>query len=248
MPIRNRPTVTEINNMNNVTLKSTLKELLKNIDEDERAKEADISEGNETHCELLKSILTELRKLTSNKEETDRQMQQLKEGNEMLMRTISQQQCFLEEIDADRRSCNLIVLGVSEDQPVTKDCDKISMIFNKLELPGPTPIKSMQRLGKKLPTNTRPRPIKVVLENAYDRQLILSNAKKLNDMTGALKAARLKKDVHPAIRREFGRLIEVEKKEKEKAENAGRTVAFDHLRRVVTVDGEVIDSFKPSFF
>ena len=260
----NRPTVTEINGMNNATLKATLKDIIKTIEANEEAQQAekakdipkDIPQDSET-CELLKSILGELRKLTHNKEETDLQIKQLKESNDLLMQTITQQQRFLEEIDSERRSCNLIVLGVPEDSclptangegEASTDDEKFDEIMNKLGLPGPITPRSIQRLGKKIPTNTKPRPIKVVLENAQQRQSILEKAKTLNDATDAFKKIHLKKDVHPAVRREFGRLFAVEKAEKEKAENAGCQVVFDRQKRVVTIDGVIIDRFKPSFF
>ena len=41
--------------------------------------------------------------------------------------------------------------------------------------------------------------------------------------------------------------MEVEKKEKDKPENIGRDVVLDRQKRVITINGEKIDSFKPSF-
>ena len=260
----NRPTFTEINSMNNATLKTTLKELVKTLEENEKSEQdaktrdilGNLPENGSTR-DLLQLILDELKKMTSTKEENDLQLKQLKESNEMLMQTITQQQRFLEEIDAERRSCNMIILGVPEDDglptadgdgEVATDAEKFMEIMKKLGLPGQITPKSMQRLGKKFPTNTKPRPIKIILGNSQDRQSILENAKSLNNATGAFKKIHLKKDVHPAIRREFGRLYAVEKAEKEKPENAGRQVVYDQKRRVVTVDGEIIDRFKPSFF
>ena len=63
-----------------------------------------------------------------------------------------------------------------------------------------------------------------------------------------LKNVRMKKDVHPAVRREYGRLWTVEKREKDRPENAGKRVVFDYKRRVVLVGEEIVDSFKLSFF
>ena len=44
------------------------------------------------------------------------------------------------------------------------------------------------------------------------------------------------------------RLRDTEKHEKGKPENAGRSIIYDWKRRVVTVDGVVVDTYRPSFF
>ena len=54
--------------------------------------------------------------------------------------------------------------------------------------------------------------------------------------------------MHPGVRREFNRLRLSEKTEKDKPENEGRTVEYDHATRTVTVDGVVVDRFRSSFF
>ena len=58
----------------------------------------------------------------------------------------------------------------------------------------------------------------------------------------------IKKDVHPAIRRETARLRKREREEREKAENVGVNVTYDWKNRVLTRDGVVIDRFTPRFF
>ena len=58
----------------------------------------------------------------------------------------------------------------------------------------------------------------------------------------------VKKDVHPLIRKEFSRLKDVEKREREKPENQGLNVRYDGTRREVTVDGKIIDKFRPTLF
>ena len=58
----------------------------------------------------------------------------------------------------------------------------------------------------------------------------------------------IKSDVHPSIRKEMARLYVVEKAEKETPENAGRNVNFDKKNRTITIDGLVVDRYKPSFF
>ena len=57
----------------------------------------------------------------------------------------------------------------------------------------------------------------------------------------------LKKDQHPSIRNEWGRLHAVVREEKAKAENAGCTISLDPKKREVLKDGTVIDQWRMSF-
>ena len=50
------------------------------------------------------------------------------------------------------------------------------------------------------------------------------------------------------MRKELSRLREVAKKEKEKPENAGKTVMYDHNSRRVLVNHVVVDHFHANFF
>ena len=50
------------------------------------------------------------------------------------------------------------------------------------------------------------------------------------------------------MRKELARLYEVVRVEKEKAENAGKVVKFNRDRRVVLIDGVIIDQFNCKFF
>ncbi len=47
----------------------------------------------------------------------------------------------------------------------------------------------------------------------------------------------IKKDVHPMVRKELNRLKGFTKAEKEKLENIGKTVLYDHKSRKVLVNG-----------
>lgn len=58
----------------------------------------------------------------------------------------------------------------------------------------------------------------------------------------------LKKDVHPAIRKEQTRLRNREKQEKGKPCNAASNISYDWKNRVLVRDGVVIDRFSPMFF
>jgi hypothetical protein len=82
--------------------------------------------------------------------------------------------------------------------------------------------------------------------NPSQRSNLLEKAKALKDIAD-LKMIYVKKDVNPMIRKEFQRLRDVEKKEKEKPENRGKPVKYDPATRNVYVGDQVIDSFQPTF-
>ena len=128
------------------------------------------------------------------------------------------------------------------------DLEKIELVLNTIGYQDPD-IVSVQRLGKVNADAGRSRPVKVVLQTAADRQKALSLVENLAQAQGgSLANIKIKKDTHPAIRKEFGRLFEVERQEKAKPENVGKVVEFDKRKRLITVDGLVVDRFKPSFF
>ena len=124
--------------------------------------------------------------------------------------------------------------------------DKVQQIFKSIEADVDGTSFSLKRLGKH--SAPRKRPILVTFANRVDRQIILDKAKGLKHSTEELSKVYIKKDIHPAVRKEFHRLRMVEKEEKSKEQNRGKMIAYDHKRRVVTCDGEIIDSYKPSFF
>lgn len=196
-----------------------------------------------------------MKKFNSERESIKNDLQELKKSNELLLETVAQQQRFLEEVDAEKRAKNLIVLGVSEsdfvvrDQTLHTDKDKVGAVLNAIGFHEPHNIVSVQRLGKEDTTSNRKRPIKVILSNSEDRQKVMTLQKNLKgNLGGALSDAKVKRDTHPAIRKEFGRLFGAERAEKEKPENVGKEVSFDVKRRVLLIDGVVVDRFKPSFF
>ena len=232
--------------MNNAALKTTLKELLKVMEEAEQ-----VNTEDKTVTSLLQEILNEVKLFNTERESIKKELQSLKETNDLLLQTVSVQQRFLEEIDAEKRAKNIVILGVPEDQDISvdgvvaeNDEDKVKAVFRKIGK-GDIHITSLQRLGNKDPTNQRTRPLKIVVPEAKDTYAIISNAKYLKDTV--LDKVRIKRDTHPAVRKEMGRLFAAEKTEKEKAENQGRNVFFDKKRRVLTIDGAVADRFKPFF-
>ena len=192
--------------------------------------------------------------MNSERDLMSKELDALKENNRLLLETVAQQQRFLEDIDFERRARNVVMLGVPEnaDLPIEgqqtgakTDEAKVKAILQKIRKSDVT-ITSMSRLGRKDDNNPRNRPIKVVFAEVNETQAVLSSAKNLKG--GSYNDVRIKRDVHPAIRKEMGRLYQAERDEKEKPENQGRNVHFDSKKRILTIDGAVIDRFKPSFF
>ena len=257
------PSATEINKMTNATLKVTLTNLIEKIGETEQgaAVSEDAGDGPATAAntdtvtnKLLEQILTEVKKFNTEKEAVRVELQELKATNELLLDAVTQQQRFLEELDTDRRSKNLIVLGIPEGNmtvnqvTASTDSEKVNLVFGAMGCEN-LDVNSTQRLGKISPGNDRARPVKVGLSSPEQRQNAVTAGLKLAESSNhVLKEIKVKKDVHPAIRKEFGRLFELERTEKAKPENTGKEVVFDKRRRVLMVNGQVIDRYKPAFF
>ena len=193
-----------------------------------------------------------------------REIQVLRDKNTYLTNAVMQHQRFLESLDADRRRNNLIVTGLSETDPltdpthkneageiqprsVTSDIDKVKMLLSKIAV-SDAEVSSCDRLGESQDDQTRGRVLKVVLRNASDQKRILENSKNLKYSGDNFSKIYVKRDMHPGVRRELNRLRIAEKDEREKPENAGRNITYDHALRTLSVDGVVIDQFQPSFF
>ena len=58
----------------------------------------------------------------------------------------------------------------------------------------------------------------------------------------------VKKDLHPATRKEWKRLRDVVAAEKAKPVNQGCAITLDYKSRQVTRDGVVIDKWRPTYF
>jgi hypothetical protein len=176
--------------------------------------------------------------------------------DKMVTDIVAQHQKYLEHMESTKRAKNLIIYGITEKQTLAVeepntdlgDVEKVSEIFQFLDM---TSIKivHMQRLGKTPENNaSRPRPILVSLESTSERNNVLDVANKLKQGPETFRKIYIKKDVHPAIRREYERLRKVEKEEREKPQNQGKTVKYEQETRQVTVNGLPIDSFHPQLF
>ena len=109
----------------------------------------------------------------------------------------------------------------------------------------------MKRLGEKRtqagPDGRIPiRALKVTFGS--DSRPVVANAKKLKGMPAPYDKIYIKKDMHPAVRREFTRLREAEKKLREDPDTQGRDIEYDRDSRTLKVDGVIVDRFRSSFF
>ena len=184
------------------------------------------------------------------------EIRSLRRDGEKMAETIAHHQKMLEIQESDKRAANLIITGLPEDRmgEATTDNEKVKKVMSTMGLEE-VKVTSVERLGARRPAGDaaaggRPnqRPVKVVLANSSERQRVLENTKKLKDAGDTMKKVYVKKDVHPLVRKELGRLREVEKREKDKPENQGRNVRYDFKERKVYVDNVVVDSYQGSFF
>ena len=91
------------------------------------------------------------------------------------------------------------------------------------------------------------RLVLVTVKNAEMQNNILKGAKNLKFSQGQLPTVYVKRDQHPAVRKETTRLCTREREEKEKPENAGVNIVYDWKNRVLLRNGNVIDKFSSNF-
>ena len=160
-----------------------------------------------------------------------------------------QHQRFLEQIDAQNRICNVIIMAVPE-APNNFDGEndeeaKIKKLFLKIESQD-TEIIDFKRLGEKKDNRIRPILLKTKSREARDK--LLEKAKSLSSKEDPYKSVYIKKDVHPLVRLEWKRLKDREKEENDKPENVGRPAVLDSKTRTLLRDGQIIDRWQPNFF
>ena len=245
-----KPSISEINVMNKDTLKTTLKEIINSLDMAEAADE-DVKD-------LLKQVLDEIKAIRAERNiiqdkiasvedklaAQEKQLDEMKEANKNLLQTISFHQKMFEKIDSKERSCNVIIMGVKEEDSLdgaTTDKEKCLKIFEKMQVQVEFKVKRICNPGR------FPRPLLVITNGQDKRELLLQHSKRLKDEED-YKHIYVKKDVHPAVRREWKRLKEAESQEKDKPENAGCDIKLDFRKRELLKDGEVIDKWQPSYF
>ncbi len=161
---------------------------------------------------------------------------------------ISQQQRFLEVLDRREREDNVVVLGLPDESEALEgavtDVDKMNRVWDKMGVPRVAC--QHRRLGTQ-GNNNRKRPLLLTIRDKELRSRVLSNAKNLKTAGESYSRIYVKKDVHPGVRKEWERLREAERREKERPENVGCEVKLDTRERKLYRDGEVIDGWNPQF-
>ena len=235
-------------------------ELVSKTDFEEKMKACDIK-----HLEFdieMASLKCSIAKAAESSEVNNlkERVQAVDTTNKQLSESLEKQQSFLETLDADKRASNLIITGVGEsseneeegamqheDRIARSDEEKIQLIIDIIGA-GHVGIASVLRLGERHDgPGQKPRPIKVVLKERSDRRDILTKAKELKNAGPNLSSVYINKDMHPAVRKERGRIRQVLKSERQKPENQGRNVVFDQKSQCIMVDDVVIDKYQPSF-
>lgn len=229
---------------------------LKSINKDDlidaimSAGDGDVAVGSRLEEQLttIARELTELRQtITSSERSVDKRLAEMQEKIDKQAAIIMQQQLFLENIDRKERERNLVVLGVPDDHEgldgATSDEAKLQKIWAVID--DSTVIRSHRRLGQH---NSRKRPILVVVESKDERDNVLGKTRKLKDQGAPYDKIYIKKDVHPAVRREWKRLHDAKKTETERPENQGCNIHLDTKERKLYRNGVEIDKWNLHHF
>ena len=158
-------------------------------------------------------------------------------------------QRYCEGMDSRLRGRNLIMLGVGENDE-NLGADDVERANKVIETTNAIPKEEIgelmvKRLGEER-NQGRARPLHITLESHEKQVRILKKAKDLKTTTGFTDIY-VKKDVHPAIRKELARLRKREQEEKANPANEGVTITYDWKTRTLTRNGFTIDRFNPSF-
>lgn len=228
----------EINRMTNPQLKRALTALLNS----ERSEDPPNA--------VLLNELRSLREEIAEVKELKKEVQRLSEGLDNAFKIIHNQQLYLEALDNKERRCNLVITGLSEDPDETGETDsekvvKVLQTAGYAETMDPERWE-MKRLGQV--NDRRRRPLLIKVENQMKRDGLLRVARNLKESREPFSTVYMKKDTHPAVRKEYARLRKREQEEREKPVNAGATISYDRKNRVLLRDGVVIDKYSPQFF
>ena len=144
----------------------------------------------------------------------------------------------------------MVMTGLSEDTDEIGETDreKVIKVLEAAGCPDPTHTEGwvMKRLGQA--NDRRKRPLLITVENQSKRDALLRMARHLKNAREPLSTIYIKKDMHPAIRREYARLWKREREEKEKPVNVGVNITYDRKSRTLLQDGVIIDKYSPQFF
>ncbi|KAG0714753.1 hypothetical protein GWK47_013526 [Chionoecetes opilio] len=164
---------------------------------------------------------------------------------------IFQQQLYLEALERKERRANVVILGVPDEQEslsgAVNDADRLNKVWEILGVNNAAG--AHRRLGGTAQggTNRRCCPILLMLQDESQRQHILEQAKKLKTAGEAFNFFYVKKDINPA-RKEWKRLHDAERTEKERAGNVGCVIHLNTRERKLYRDAVVIDSWNLQCF
>ena len=179
------------------------------------------------------------------------------ENMKTIKATVAAQQKTLEDLQHDKRAKNLVITGVPEPEGLPIDARKedeatIETIFTTVQCPGVC-ANRVTRLGRKRdpPADGEdgpppPRPLLVTLNSAVDVRAVMNGRLNLKN-NPTFGRVYIKRDQHPLIRKEWNRLREFAKREKNAPINVGCTIKVDYEKKAVTRDGESILAFVSPF-
>ena len=143
----------------------------------------------------------------------------------------------------------MVITGLPEDEPFDgKDSEeeKVSTVFEKMGVKNSVGPYSAKRIGTVAPDKIR--PILVVVTSETTRNEVVKCSSALKHAGDLYTKVRVKKDSHPAVRREWKRLFDAAEIERGKPENAACDIQVDMKNRQLLRDSVVIDTWRPSFF
>ena len=242
--------------------KAQLAKLLESALSDKTRLMSDLAEMGGTDDEDDSSILRQLRsqsaltlqtvqRFDARMEKYEQRLGQLEVENQSmrneiksLWSVVDDQVRQLEYMDSTERANKLVIFGVPDG--TWNGCDTDS---EKVQLIGTTAGCEIndftaKRVGK-LHGGTS-RPIHVILKDGAKRNEIVSKTKDVSNHAG-FTSVKVKKDVHPAVRREWGRLYASYDSHKTDPQNTGHVIEFDKKKRCITRDQDVVDSWRPRF-
>ena len=211
----------------------------KSFNKDELVEILESTPTNANGNAQLQTLITSLTGLTeqlkvltksfADHQETTRiQFNQFKEQLDKQNEIIAKQQLYFERQDSKERECNLVILGVPEDNEsldgATTDSEKLKKVWNAAGIQ--SEVKSWRRIGRH--ENSKKRPIIAVVNSREERDSALVKGKSLKEHTEEIyHTIYVKKDQHPTVRQEWRRLHTVFKTEKERPTNQSSIIEFN---------------------
>lgn len=213
--------------------------------------------GDQTTLLELKQLMTRtldsVTRVESRMDRYETRMQKLEIENSTLKKEIKSvwsamddQVRYLEKLDSRERANKFVVFGVPENawQGCSNDADKISLIATTTGCQ--IDAFTAKRVGTRKQDPTVCRPIHVTLTESSKRNQIVEKLREIFNHS-PFANVRVKKDVHPAVRREWGRLYASFDKHKNDPGNAGHDVDFDKVKRCITRDNVIVEAWRPRF-